>query len=160
MLIHPLTSRLSVLILPHLGPNLLSGSYKAGWSLDNPTKGLCSVATEAAWFVLGGPQSDWTPYVTQDPQGGTHWWLQNGQGDKIDLTQDQYTSVGQTPPYDRGHLGHGTGFMGIRQDPGNVWGFDRKPSKRAQQVLSALLLDWGGVIEVRQHLKSRPHTPK
>ena len=29
--------------------------------------------------------------------------------------------------------------MGIRQDPGNAWWFDRKPSRRAQVLLDRML---------------------
>lgn len=53
-----------------LGPDLLSSAYRSHWSEANPTAGLCSVACEAAWFVLGGPSSEWVPHVVRDGDQG------------------------------------------------------------------------------------------
>lgn len=125
-----------------LGPDLLSSAYRAQWSTDNPTAGLCSVASEAAWFILGGLQSDWVPYVVRDGASGTHWWLQNKEtGERFDPTVDQYRSRGRLPPYERGLEGKGGGFMGIRKAPDSEWGFGRKPSLRAQRLLDRVLVN-------------------
>lgn len=123
-----------------LGPDLLAADYRSNWSEDNPTAGLCSVACEAAWFILGGLNSPWVPMVARDGDRGTHWWLENRQTDeRFDPTVEQYLSQGRTPPYDRGLKGQGAGFMGIRRDEGSAWGFERKPSARAQRLLERLM---------------------
>ena len=59
-------------LLASLGPDLLSGPYREGWTPENPTVGLCSVASEASWFVLGGLESPWVPMVVRDGNEGTH----------------------------------------------------------------------------------------
>lgn len=130
---------LRALIHQALDPSLLSKEYRHTWSADNPTAGLCSVAAEAAWFVLGSSKQGWISHVTSDPKnGGTHWWLEHTSGLRFDPTEEQYRSIGDVPPYERGAQGRPTGFMGIRQDPGNEWGFERKPSKRAQDLLNRM----------------------
>lgn len=129
-----------------LGPDLLAPAYRSKWSEANPSAGLCSVACEAAWFLLGGSGSDWVPHVARDGQEGTHWWLQNAQtGERFDPTQAQYRSVGEVPPYERGLEGRGGGFMGIRKDSGSEWGFDRKPSIRAKRLLDRMLANASAV---------------
>lgn len=124
----------------HLGPDLLRGSYRAHWSPENRTAGLCSVASEAAWFVLGGSPAGWVPQVASDGPAGTHWWLAHRpSGTVFDPTRAQYDQVGSCPPYERGAVARGTGFMGVRRDPENPWGLGLKPSLRAQQLLERLL---------------------
>lgn len=127
--------RIAKLVRDHLDPALLLPVYRESWSKSNPTKGFCSVASEAAWFLLGGSQAGWISYAARDASGGTHWWLQHKNGQRLDITADQYTSIGQTPPYDKGRP---VGFMGIRHDPENLWGNFRKPSKRAFRLLSMM----------------------
>lgn len=139
-----------------LGPDLLSSAYRHTWSEGNPTAGLCSVASEAAWFVLGGLNSPWVPMVARDGDAGTHWWLENRQtGERFDPTEEQYRSQGHLPPYERGLVGQGSGFMGMRRDEGNPWGFDRKPSLRAQRLLERVL-QGQSVQELRQELSEAP----
>lgn len=139
-----------------LGPDLLSPAYRHTWSESNPTAGLCSVASEAAWFILGGLNSSWTPMVVRDGDQGTHWWLENRQtGERFDPTEEQYRSQGRLPPYERGLPGQGGGFMGIRRDEGSAWGFERKPSNRAQQLLERVLGDQS-IAELRDELTSVP----
>lgn len=123
-----------------LGPDLLAPDYRADWSPDNPTAGLCSVACEAAWFVLGGLPSAWVPRVARDGEAGTHWWLEHREtGARFDPTDEQYRTRGAVPPYERGLEGKGAGFMGLRRDPGSPWGFERRPSARAQALLDRML---------------------
>ena len=122
-----------------LSPDLLLPKYQKSWDKQNPTQGFCSIASEAAWFILGGPPSGWISYACQDPKvGGTHWWLQHKDGSIFDPTEEQYRSIGFTPPYERGIVGKAVGFMGMRQDPGNEWGFDRKPGIRAGKLLAKM----------------------
>lgn len=76
MALHPgnpdIAKRLLQAMLPHLAPELLAPAWRSGWSATNPTYGFCSVASEAAWFLLGGGASGWLPCVARDDSGGTH----------------------------------------------------------------------------------------
>jgi hypothetical protein len=149
----PLQDRLLDLLQPHLTPELLQPGYRKAWSPDNPLLGFCSIASEAAWFILGGPPSGWVSQVGRDDQGGTHWWLEHPQHGRLDLTASQYTLKVRPLPYELGQKGgKPCGFMGLRQDEGNAWGFDRKPSRRAALVLDALTAQWDGVEQVRAQL--------
>jgi hypothetical protein len=91
---------------------------------ENPdlhcTTGHCYVAAEALWHALGGMDSPWRPVSGRDEEG-THWWLTNQEtGEIADPTSDQYTSLGEEPPY---HTGRRVGFL------------TKQPSKRAAQIL-------------------------
>ena len=164
-----LLTRLQGVLEPALGPDLLHPDYRHVWSAGNPTAGLCAVAAEAAWFVLGGPASGWVPRVARDGMAGTHWWLEHpGDGRRFDPTAAQYRSQGKTPPYERGIPGRGAGFMGIRQDPTSPWGFGRRPSERAARLLKRMQQQIGAAdpnalreslstVEVR---RIRPRTPR
>jgi hypothetical protein len=122
-----------------LTPELLSSAYRHCWSPDNITAGLCSVAAEAAWFVLGGTPAGWAAWVARDTEAqGTHWWLEHESGLRFDPTEEQYRVCGQVPPYERGMRGHKAGFMGVRQELESKWGFGRKPSLRAAKLLELM----------------------
>ena len=120
-----------------LSPALLVSPYKERWSADNPTLGFCSMASEAAWFVLGGNKAGWTAKVQREDDGTTHWWLEQADGTRFDPTADQYRAVGKVPPYERGLMGKSSGFMGMRKDADNPFGLGLKPGKRAQALLEA-----------------------
>ena len=72
-----------------LYPNdLLKGIWKND-DLKNYS-GYCYVATEALWWMLGGPDSQYTPYVLGNKdwpevlkKGETHWFLKSKVGKKI-----------------------------------------------------------------------------
>lgn len=94
--------------------------------------------------------------VVRDGQAGTHWWLENRQtGERFDPTEEQYRSQGRQPPYERGLPGQGAGFMGIRRDEENPWGFERRPSSRALRLLERVLGDQS-ISQLREDLKSAP----
>jgi hypothetical protein len=85
------------------------------------TTGHCYVAAEALWHALGGFDGPWRPVTGRDEEG-THWWLVHQKtGEIADPTSDQYTSLGEEPPY---HTGRRVGFL------------TRNPSKRAAQILT------------------------
>lgn len=121
-----------------LTPDLLLPEFQKKWSSANPTQGFCSVASEAAWFVLGGSKQGWSAYTARDDNNIVHWWLQHTSGLIFDPTAEQYTSIGKLPPYQRNATIKACGFMGVRKDSDNVWGFERKPSLRAQKLLNAI----------------------
>lgn len=104
-----------------LSPDLL----KPEWRLrvgpaDHPTTGHCYAATEAAYH-LWGRKNGYSPRVARIDAETTHWWLERLDGDRLDVTAEQFD--GQDLPY---HLGRPTGFL------------TREPSKRAREILSRL----------------------
>jgi hypothetical protein len=151
------SERLQLSIQAQLNPDLLARGYRDSWSADNPTRGFCSIASEVAYFILGGPTQGWVAMVGADPAGGTHWWLERpteAGRERFDPTAAQYLSREITPPYERGR---GGGFMGQRKDPSSPFGFYRRPGLRAQVVLNALLEEFDGqsdqgVIALRKHI--------
>ena len=66
-----------------LSPDLLKGM----WKKDNPinkTEGHCYIATEALYWLLGGSESKYKPFVLSNrvwpeelDEGETHWFLKN-----------------------------------------------------------------------------------
>ena len=108
-----------------LSPDLLKPAYRHQWTTANPLFGFCYIASESLWHLLGGPKSGYTPYVARDDNGGTHWWLQSKSGDVLDPTAEQYTSIGQTPPYARSKA---IGFL------------TKQPSRRARTIIERITL--------------------
>ena len=126
------------LIQAHLQPDLLKSPYKEKWCAENPTYGFCTVASEAAWFLLGGKEAGWVAHTARDTDKSTHWWLQHASGVVFDPTREQYDCVDSTPPYERGLKCNAGGFMGVRVDPESAWGNGRKPGNRAAKLLEAI----------------------
>jgi len=103
-----------------LSPDLLSKAYE-NESANHPVAGHCYIAAEALFHVLGGKRAGLIAYVARDPEGGTHWWVQDAKGKILDPTKEQYTAFGKEPPY---HVGRGAGFL------------TKRPSRRAQVILN------------------------
>jgi hypothetical protein len=135
----PNLEKLKKLVIPHLDPNLLEPKYREWWSPENPTLGFCSLVTEVTYFLVGGSNSGYISYVARDKDDTTHWWLDHKTLGKLDLSKEQYTNIGLVPPYERGNLGKPCGFQGMRVDENNPWGFQRKPSIRAQKIIDSIL---------------------
>ncbi len=99
------TNNLITKIQKNLSPDLLKGI----WKNESPEnyKGYCYVATEAMYWLLGGPDSQYTPYVIGHKewpevfkQGETHWFLKHKKTGKIiDPTKEQFGNL--TIPYDK-----------------------------------------------------------
>lgn len=107
-----------------LTPDLLKPGYRWMHDPENPTAGHCYIAAEALWHLLGGMTSRWRPMYAKEPDGMTHWWLvHQNTGVIADPTRDQYTFVGEEPPY---HLGKRVGFL------------TKTPSRRASQIMERL----------------------
>lgn len=92
-------SRLISKIKNALTPDLLKPQYRK-INKTNPTYGHCYVATEALFYLLGS--KDFSPYYGEDDNGIIHWWLEDLNGSRLDITADQYISQGLQPPYSRG----------------------------------------------------------
>jgi hypothetical protein len=115
-----------LLVQQVLTPDLLRGRWKNRSPNVHPTDGHCYVAAEALWHLLG--TSQYQPFVAAYTDNGgraTHWWLVNKTtGEFADPTKEQYTHVGDSPPY---HLGRKAVFL------------TKNPSKRAQIVLDRIM---------------------
>ncbi len=115
------------LIQLHLTPDLLKPIYRP-LNQSNPMYGHCYVASEALYYLIR--QLNLTNYLTykpcrgKDDKGIVHWWLKNEDGNILDVTVNQYLSVGVPPPY---IVGKCSGFL------------TNTPSKRAQVVITRVL---------------------
>jgi len=89
-----------------LTPDLLKAPYRER-NATNPMFGHCYVATEAFYHLIKDDHPGrFSIYFGKDEEGIVHWWLHDNQAVRIlDITADQYYSVGKTPPYDRSRHG-------------------------------------------------------
>jgi hypothetical protein len=82
-----------------LTPDLLKGRWKQNF--NNPLTGHCYIATEALYWILGGNNSDFKPYVLTHKvfpegldEGETHWFLKNNKtGEILDPTANQFENI-------------------------------------------------------------------
>jgi hypothetical protein len=110
------------IILDELSDDLLDKKHR-DIKKNNPnlpaTFGQCYVASEAAYYLLGGKEEGWKPMFVRH-LGASHWYLQHSSGYILDLTYNQF----KTPvDYSRGR---GTGFL------------TKAPSKRAMKLLTRI----------------------
>ena len=105
-----------------LSDDLLTTYWKERLEKEDhdPTAGHCYAAAEALYHFLGGKHSHYIPHVGKIDEDGTHWWLQDKNGNILDPTADQFYYKKESPPYDKGR---GTGFL------------TKLPSKRAQTII-------------------------
>lgn len=105
------------LIQDNLTPDLLSGRKKVMYPDDvNKVKyyGHCYHASQALYYLMNTDQLK--GYSAEDYRGEKHWWLQDG--DQVfDVTSDQYHSVGQKPPHDKGKV---TKWYGWQERPQQI----------------------------------------
>lgn len=87
---------------------------------DHPLFGHCYAASEALFHLLGGKNAGYVP-MRSPSQFGTHWWIRDKNGNYLDPTAEQFTSIGIKLPYDKGI---GAGFL-----------TGQKPSKRALEII-------------------------
>ena len=109
-----------------LTPELRNAQW-TGKATENPDPmtGLCYVASEALYHMLGGKEAGWTPRVLNHEtwpeglaDGETHWFLRHASGEVADPTASQFG--GKEIPYENSK---GVGFL------------TKQPSKRAQIVI-------------------------
>jgi len=106
------------LVIDSLTDDLLTPKYrrmKKGNNLPN-TFGHCYVASEAAYYLLGGKEEGWKP-MHMTHLGASHWFLKHESGFILDLTYNQFKS-----PLDYSKA-RGSGFL------------TKEPSKRAKKLL-------------------------
>ena len=94
------------LIQNNLTPDLLPKKWYERNRL-NPTFGHCHNSAGCIYRVFG-PKSV-KMYRGFDGEI-YHWWIQDLNGVLIDITADQYYSVGKQPPYDKGEKASLLGF--------------------------------------------------
>lgn len=86
---------LKISIISNLSDDLLSTKYqqiKKSSQFKLPrTFGHCYVASEAAYFLLGGKKGGWKPYYIKY-LGCPHWFLKHDSGAILDLTSEQFNS--------------------------------------------------------------------
>ena len=92
-----------------LSPDLLKIKYR-NKNQTNPMFGHCYIATESLYYLMREllPSEEYfgyKPFYGKDKSGIVHWWLQNGKGNILDPTAEQYTAKGQEPPYENARNG-------------------------------------------------------
>lgn len=89
-----------------LSPDLLKKQYRER-NASNPMFGHCYVASEAFYHMTKDQfQNRFSIYHGKDDEGIVHWWLHDNNNARIvDLTADQYLSVGKPPPYSNSRRG-------------------------------------------------------
>ncbi len=110
-----------------LTPDLLKGIWIR--ETDNKLAGHCYAATEALYWILGGPENEFKTYVLNSrtfpeglSEGETHWFLKNSEGDVLDPTAEQFTCK---IPYNMG-------------TPNSMMNFPKGGSKRAKEIIKRL----------------------
>lgn len=74
---------------------------------SNPTFGHCHNSAGCLYKIFGSKQL--SLYRGFDGEI-YHWWVQDKEGKIIDLTSEQYTSIGKVPPYDKAEKAGLLGF--------------------------------------------------
>jgi hypothetical protein len=89
-----------------LTPDLLKPQYREQ-NANNPMFGHCYVATEAFYHLTKDDHPGrFSIYHGKDDEGIVHWWLHDNKNTKlVDITADQYYSIGKTPPYEKSRRG-------------------------------------------------------
>lgn len=152
----PSAQRLIDLIHDSLTPDLLDKKLLSGWSPANPLYGHCYVATESLWWLLRYYYSDapTEPRHGKDGHGVTHWWLVTRDGEILDPTEEQYTSVGEVPPYDA--VVAGGGFQSNKKYV--------EPSCRSRILIERVAAHLGEApalwTRTKPPVAKRPFTPK
>jgi len=111
-----------ILILENLSKDLLDKKHRVMRD-GNPnlphTFGHCYVASEVAYYLLGGKEAGWTPMHIKHV-GRSHWFLKHKSGQILDLTANQFRT-----PIDYSEA-RGKGFM------------TKLPSKRSMKLLTKI----------------------
>jgi hypothetical protein len=107
---HEITESVMKVIQNQLSPDLLTKKYREE-NVTNPMYGHCYHSTQALFYLMNTDKL--VPMSGIDYRNDTHWWLQDDET-IYDVTAEQYWSVGQNPPYDKGKR---TQWYGWKQRP-------------------------------------------
>lgn len=94
-------------ILANLTPDLLPKKW-VETNKTNPMFGHCHTASACLQKVFG--TKNIKLYRALDQWGVWHWWCVDKDGKLIDLTVDQYLSIGREPPHKDGQKASMLGF--------------------------------------------------
>lgn len=97
----------SDIIGKNLTPDLLPKKWRER-NASNPMFGHCHNASGCLQKIFG--TKNIKLYRALDNEGIYHWWAVDLNGKLIDLTSEQYTSTGRTPPHDAGTKASILGF--------------------------------------------------
>jgi hypothetical protein len=97
----------SSVIVKHLTPDLLPKKWVER-NTTNPMFGHCHTASACLQKLFG--TKNIKLYRALDDEGIWHWWAVDVNGNKIDLTEDQYYSQNRVPPYKDGQKASMLGF--------------------------------------------------
>ena len=89
--------RISKLIIDNLSPDLLTNVYRSEMN-RHPLVGYCHTASAALQKIF--TKEVISLYRGMDDEDQYHWWNVDKEGKVIDLTADQYYSLGKEPPYE------------------------------------------------------------
>ena len=95
------------LIKQNLTPDLLPKSWITR-NEKNSTFGHCHNSAGCLYKIFGPKAINM--YRGIDDVGMSHVWIKDKQGNIIDLTSEQYTSIGKNPPYDKAEKAGLLGF--------------------------------------------------
>ena len=96
----------SKLIRKNLTPDLIAKKWQQR-NFNNPTFGHCHTAAGCLYKIFG-PKA---MHMHRGFDGEIyHWWVVDISGKIIDLTSEQYTSIGKVPPYEQGEKSGMLGF--------------------------------------------------
>lgn len=99
-----------------LGNSQLKQPYKSLWTEENPTLGYCYVVAEALFHYA--PIGKAQPFVISFPEGGTHWYLKDGDtlydftGEQFDFELDR--SSANRCPFFKGGVETSRGWISKR----------------------------------------------
>lgn len=91
--------KVSASIMKNLSPDLLPKKYRER-NGTNITFGHCHTVAGCLYRIFGPKQMKMMRAL--DNEGIWHWWIEDKNGNIIDLTKDQYYSEGRIPPYENG----------------------------------------------------------
>jgi hypothetical protein len=115
-------SQFRQLIIENLSDDLLDKKRQMV-RRNNPnlpaTYGHCYVASEAAYYMMGGKEEGWKPQHIHHMRQ-SHWFLKHETGFILDITRDQFST-----PIDYSEA-KGIGFL------------TQQPSKRAKKLLNRI----------------------
>ena len=103
------------LIRDNLTPDLLGGRKKLMYPDDMRTNkyyGHCYHSSQSLFYLMNTDKL--VAMSGEDYRGEKHWWLQDGEI-VYDVTAEQYWSVGQNPPYEKGKKTAWYGWKGRPQ---------------------------------------------
>ena len=99
--------KISELIRNNLSYDLLPKKWVVR-NMSNPMFGHCHNVAGCLYKIFGVKEMHM--YRGLDDEGVWHWWVIDKDKVLIDLTSEQYTSVGRTPPYAEGEKSTMLGF--------------------------------------------------